>query len=571
MHALAELERRGKWAALRLVWVLLRPAVVTGVAAAVLLARLATSWPFRGSGGHSSPAPLGLRSKLLAAVAFVAWLRSAAALLRDTVYRQLWLATDRPPVATGATTMARILQRAGLLGGTANGRQSNYRPPFWMLTGDWTTILATILHRPLPPSNTSEPTLRTHRSFVPVVSEEEESQQQAGGRPTTGDVFCLDWSFPSHGKPIKGVVVMLAGVGGDAKSPYMQDMARAAADRAGLCTVVCVPRGLADSVPVGSLEALFDPSDLRDLHRAVEVAAAAAVEIATWSAKPGATGGAETIALSSSSSAPQMPRVPEETGKAAGSSTTAPVFIVGFSMGACMLCRYLGEYGAAGRVPEAVRAGVAVSGAMKLDFMRWRRYESVYQPVIVPSLLSTIIRKYGGTLLRSGSGGGGGDSSVTAGSAAGDDGRVSLERLLACTTYKDLYEAVYKQRDRTRSFEAWKASMEGAHVVSGVDRPLLVLSAADDPLHHPGLIGFPPTADSRATATTTSTAAATTTASPNPNVAFWLTRYGGHVAWPTTTPASDGAAGAGYDFRWLTEVVLNFCEAAEAEKTTPAS
>ena len=45
--------------------------------------------------------------------------------------------------------------------------------------------------------------------------------------------------------------------------------------------------------------------------------------------------------------------------------------------------------------------------------------------------------------------------------------------------------------------------------------PLLVVSALDDPLHHPDHIGMPLFQEAQ-----------------NPHIAMWFTGTGGHVAWP---------------------------------------
>ena len=358
--------------------------------------------------------------------------------------------------------------------------------------------------------------------------------------------------------PITGLVVLLAGVGGDTSSPYIQDMAATAAAR-GWASVVCVPRGLADSPNVSSLDAVFDPSDLGDLHRAVCLACEAA-----------AAGG-----------------------KGGSSTEDIPVWIIGFSMGACMLCRYMGEFAA--RIPTCVRGGVAVSGAMELDFMQWGRYEEIYQPIIVPSLLTKVVGRYGDRLGQPGS----------AGEAAGVAGVAAvspLEKLMGTRTYSDLFANVYSQRPRWQppassdgnsgigdstggstngdvgegmeyGFKAWKASMEGGSMRHLIDRPLLILAALDDPLHNPDLIGLEDMPS-------------------NPNVVHWLTGSGGHVGWPVAAApasasgsASRSGSGSGsgsgsasgsssgilgglmpsYDFIWMTTVAADFCKAAAVD------
>lgn len=82
-------------------------------------------------------------------------------------------------------------------------------------------------------------------------------------------------------------------------------------------------------------------------------------------------------------------------------------------------------------------------------------------------------------------------------------------------------------------YAAWKAGMEGAHYRGKIKTPLLLVSALDDPLHHPDCIGLQEGPSS-------------------PNVALLLTETGGHVAWP----------GKGGRFDFIPTVVHDFCNHA---------
>ena len=415
--ALATLKVRLVMGAANLMWIMARPV-------ALALCVLAAARRRRGS-RHTSWASL---------LALVVWAHQATATANDPVFRaflaNLWARLRGRQGTTDdlrycqSTAMERVLRLAGLIG------RARYCPPWWMgLGGDFTTICGVALH------DNHRPALQVHRMVADDIE---------------GGTLAIDWVVPPNGGDVQGTVVLIAGVGGDTKAPYIQDVCRDAIARSLACCV-CLPRGLGDTEPAQDLDHVFDPSDLTDLHSAVCSAASA-------------------------------------------TGSQLPVWIVGFSMGGLMVCRYMGEY--AGEIPSTVRGAVAVSGAMRMDFATSERYERLYQPVIVPSLLSMLVQKYSDRLCR-------------------DD----CEVLLACRTYRDLFGAVYARRGAGRSFEQWKESQEGVSLRHRIDRPLLVVSALDDPLHNPEMVGFEPSAAYDASARAAGAAA------PNPQVAYLMTRH----------------------------------------------
>ena len=92
-----------------------------------------------------------------------------------------------------------------------------------------------------------------------------------------------------------------------------------------------------------------------------------------------------------------------------------------------------------------VRGGVAVSGAMELEFMQWGRYEEIYQPIIVPSLLTKVVGRYGDRLGQPCSAG---EAAGVAADVAGVAAASPLEKLMGTRTYSDLFANVYSQRPR---------------------------------------------------------------------------------------------------------------------------
>jgi hypothetical protein len=126
----------------------------------------------------------------------------------------------------------------------------------------------------------------------------------------------------------------------------------------------------------------------------------------------------------------------------------------------------------------------------------------VYQKIIVPGLLLELHVKYGDQIAR------------LLGEEATSD-------LYSCSTYEQLHRYFFSKLMDTggedaashESFDKWKLCQEGWTRRQAVSTPLLLISALDDPFHHPDLIGLDPEPS-------------------NPNIVYLLTENGGHVGWP---------------------------------------
>lgn len=181
-------------------------------------------------------------------------------------------------------------------------------------------------------------------------------------------------------------------------------------------------------------------------------------------------------------------------------SGVAPLFehvvLCGFSMGAVGVNKYLTSHSA--QVPANVRCALSVSGAFTVDFMTWSRYVGVYQRMILPNLLERVLSRHG----------------CEARQRLGEEG---FKKLVQSSSYRELHANLYSPLaigKHHEDFNAWKSVLGGVQERDeGLRVPLLLLSALDEPLHHPDMIGAE-------------------THPKNPAITYLLTREGGHVAWP---------------------------------------
>lgn len=263
------------------------------------------------------------------------------------------------------------------------------------------------------------------------------------------------------------ILVVLAGVGGDSDARYVRHMCHAATER-GWMAVVILPRGLGNH-KIQDVKKLFNPCDLSGMHAALSFLASA--------------------------------------------SPTSPMLGVGFSMGACMYCNYLSRY----QPPPQFKAAVAVCGAFKFyDFTMWHRYANVFQPLIIPAILTDLVSKYGPQLMH-------------------QLGLVGLKVLCTSDRYSQLSQRLFSRIHNVPSdYAEWQALQEPLRHRHNIKTPLLLFTAQDDPLHHVGMI-------------------AVETAPTNPNIAYYVTKTGGHVAWPTGLWPKDYSYMTGVVSRFLKE------------------
>jgi len=179
--------------------------------------------------------------------------------------------------------------------------------------------------------------------------------------------------------------------------------------------------------------------------------------------------------------------------------------VIGFSLGGVQTVRLLAQDDA--RLPEALAGGVAFSGALAVPFIQHDRYVTTYQaPFLVPRIAADLVGKHA-HLLRS---------------RLGDDG---LKRVLNASTYEDLFTSLYVKaglKQGTLS-DFLNGFVTAPHSIA---RPLLVVTALDDPLHHAGMIGIQ-----------LDEAAQRLEPSASEQLVLGVTANGGHVAWPTAGEA----------------------------------
>jgi len=174
---------------------------------------------------------------------------------------------------------------------------------------------------------------------------------------------------------------------------------------------------------------------------------------------------------------------------------------MGFSLGGNTLFNYLARYGH--EVPSSCKGSLAISSSIKHSYVSWKRYQNVYQRLLIPGIIEDFLSKYE-------------DKLEELLSPAG------VESLCQSQSYKDLHDTMMSKL-RGKEFKPWLESTESADFLSNVAIPMLVLTALDDPLHHPDMIGTEYIVPSG-----------------NGNVAVWLTSQGGHVGWPEAKAESKG-------------------------------
>jgi predicted alpha/beta-fold hydrolase/protein-tyrosine phosphatase len=204
------------------------------------------------------------------------------------------------------------------------------------------------------------------------------------------------------------------------------------------------------------------------------------------------------------------------------------VAIVGFSLGGVTTCRYFSAYPKE-MIPHNVMGGVGVSGGFRVGFISLPRYENVYQEVLVPPIVDDILGKYG-TQLETRLGG-------------------SVDSLISSTTYCDIHRELFTNAQIPNvetDFDKWKTQLESS--AGTVHRPLLLLTALDDPLHHPEYLGINRLWDDNDQ----------TDPAIHENLLVVVTDGGGHVSWPES-----GFTTKGYEY--LQRIVSEFCHAIVQE------
>lgn len=451
----------------------------------------------------------------------------------------------------GAARMTRILARCGGL-----VEQLGYKSPRWLCNGDMRTVMPTVAYSKTKTKTKTKKSkskstaksiaeehglplgpLQYQRYCIPsrtacvephgitldfswakaipkaaedvTVSKDQEGQEKDQEGQETG-------AAEERRRPrARRMVLMMAGVGGDSDAPYVRDAVEHL-NAEGWPVCVLLARGLGGAVPVRDVRSVFDPATAAtDVVDAMQLLH----ELVSPSEGPSSEG-------------------PASEGAASECAADRPgcLVLAGFSLGAITICNVLGRHGA----PASVAGAVALSGGFKCDMLDWPRYEAVYQPLIVPKLLGSIAHRYGEGLGRALDG-------------------AQAEALFASKTYSELYRHFFAQLASAEpgsesaegpggsgsgtegGFQGWKASQEGFAFRRNVQVPLLFVSALDDPLHHPSLIGVE----------------TDEALFDSPNVAYLLTQEGGHVGWPERAWPSD--------FGFMNNLINTFADACAHE------
>lgn len=182
-----------------------------------------------------------------------------------------------------------------------------------------------------------------------------------------------------------------------------------------------------------------------------------------------------------------------------------PIFLLGWSMGAVWVTAIMNKY--KDRLPAQVTGGIAFSGAFHNNFTLHPYYRNTYQPLICTSLAMDFVKKYRPDLEPE-----------------------HIQSLLSAANYEELF-SVFAEISGV-PFEEF---LDRTSSEPTANKPLLVLSALDDPLHNPNNLGLEKLEHTE-----------------NENVGFVMTRSGGHVGWPEGWIPKD--------FTWMRNVTSQFIE-----------
>lgn len=182
-----------------------------------------------------------------------------------------------------------------------------------------------------------------------------------------------------------------------------------------------------------------------------------------------------------------------------------PIFLLGWSMGAIWVTALMNKY--KDRLPSQVTGGIAFSGSFTNKFAMNPYYRTTYQPLICPSLALDFLQKYRSVLKQE-----------------------DIDRLLYAQNYEELF-AAFEGISGVPFMEFLNRT--NAEAIS--NKPLLIISALDDPLHNPNDLGLEKM-----------------THIENENIAFLMTHSGGHVAWPEGWFPRD--------FLWMRRITEEFIE-----------
>ena len=159
-----------------------------------------------------------------------------------------------------------------------------------------------------------------------------------------------------------------------------------------------------------------------------------------------------------------------------------------------------------------------------MQFANWFRYVDVYQPLIVPEIVSKLFRKYGEERLHQ------------------DLTSSQIKQLTYSNSYKTMLSALSSSNSSTTTFDSFPNDIElDSNEIENIDRDFLLMYSLDDPFHHPDMLGH-----NKAT---------------NSNITRLVTKRGGHVSWVSSDPETWLGFGKN-SLSFMTETVCDFVDAS---------
>ena len=166
-----------------------------------------------------------------------------------------------------------------------------------------------------------------------------------------------------------------------------------------------------------------------------------------------------------------------------------------------------------------------------MEFANWFRYVDVYQPLIVPEIVSKLFRKYGEERLRR------------------DLTSSQIKQLKYSNSFKTMLSALCSSSSSSSSSNSSATTLDSfpndieldVQEIENIDRDFLLMYSLDDPFHHPDMLGH-----NKAT---------------NSNITRLVTKRGGHVSWISSDPETWFGFGKN-SLRFMTETVCDFVDAS---------
>eukprot|EP00940_MAST-03C_sp_MAST-3C-sp2_P000655 g655.t1 len=449
--------------ALRVGWLLLRPHVAL-CAVVALVYRWIVDRLLRGT-----PASIWYKLKTLSLVSVVCLI--ARQMVKDALFTNELSGMH----VTGAK-LKKICKIARL-------SRRKYRPHPCLWNSDLKTVVPTLVSE-----------VRAYFSLQPTTYAYKRIRFNGGIR--------CDFLFPKI--PSSRLAILVPGIGGDSRAPYVYKVATHLAHKKGWTVCVLNPRSASTLTATTSRVEDSEEEDPRRAFSAEDFVKDLATVVSALCTKSSFIDGESSSRF----------RNTDEERSDMVDMDVSHATIVGFSLGAIVTSKYCGTYD----VPNVVKSAICVSGAFSLDFALFKRYCDYYQRAIVPTLVEKFLSRYGIDAVRR---------------CCDPSG---LKRMTSAQTYSELVSSV-----STAGFDSFRRGLEmTASELKNVKVPMLLMTSLDDPLHHADMIGLKRARDAA-----------------NENISLLVTPTGGHVMWPEGTSILGSIS-----YRYLQETVSDFADAS---------